>query len=89
MTGDNMVVLCREVNPNTGQITVYEIKEAVTNDLLTKLTLRARMNQRLRYFSTLRVRWEGVWHDVYYRLLKRRNLTDEDIERMGGIVEVK
>lgn len=89
MMGEQMVVLCREVCPLTGKIAVYEIKKTVTNELIIELTLRARLNQELRYFVTLRVRWDGIWHDDYYRMLKRRNLTDEDLERMGGIVELR
>ena len=86
--GNYMVALCREVNTRSGAVAVYEVKTPVTDDLLTKLRLRAKLNPELRYFITMRCRWEGVWHDDYYRLLKRRKLTEEDLERMGGIVEV-
>lgn len=86
---NDMVVLCREVCKRSGKIAVYEVKGEVTNDLLVKLTIRARINEELRYFVTPRVRWDGVWHDDYYRMLKRRNLADDDLQRMGGIVEVK
>ena len=87
--GQYIVVLCREVNVRSGAVAVYEIKEPVTDNLLAKLRLRALANPELRYFVTARIRWEGVWHDDYYRLLKRRKLTEEDLQRMGGIVEVK
>lgn len=89
MIGEHMVVLCREVCKRTGKKAVYEVKGPVTDDLIVKLTLRAKLNEELRYFVTARVRWEGVWHDDYYRLLKRKNLTKEDLDRMGGIVEVE
>ena len=86
--GKYMVVLCREVNLRSGAVAVYEIKAEVTDAMLGKLRLRAKLNPELRYFVTMRCRWEGVWHDDYYRLLKRRNLTEDDLKRMGGIVEV-
>lgn len=88
-TDNQMVALCREVCKRNGKVAVYEIKEPVTNDLLAMLTLRCMINPELRYFITPRVRWNGVWHDDYYRLLKRKSVTDEDLKRMGGIVEIR
>lgn len=89
MTGDYMIVLCREVSVRTGQISVYEVHEKTTDELLAKLRIRAKLNPELRYFTTLRVRWEGVWHDDYYRLLKKKEVTDASLQMMGGIVELK
>ena len=85
----SMLILCREVNKRTGEIMVYEVKKPVTNDLLVELNLRTMLNPELRYFCTPRVRWDGIWHDDYYKLLKKRNLTDELLEQMGGIIEIR
>ncbi len=85
-----MVIICREVDKRSGRIAVYEVKKEVTNDLLVNLKLRAMLNPELRYFVMMRKRWEdGAWHDAYYKALKKRSLTDDQIEDMDGIEEVK
>lgn len=51
--------------------------------------MRAMLNPELRYFVTTRERWEdNVWHD-YYKMLKKRGLTEDQIEDMDRIREVK
>ena len=42
---NEMVCICREVDKNSGKIAVYPINAPVTDELLHKLSLRARLRQ--------------------------------------------
>lgn len=87
--GTDLAIVCREVEPNTGRIAVYEIKaEPVDDRLLTNLSIRSRYNPELRYFATPRVRWEGKWRKDYETILKRKKVTPEALRLIGGIVEI-
>ena len=48
-----LIVLCREVNIETGEITVYTIDKPVTGDLLFKFHLINIANPELRYVCLL------------------------------------
>ena len=85
---NDLVVLCREVNEYTGEIMVYEIKKPVTGETLGNLRMRTRLNPELRCFVTERRRWEGEEKKEIYRLLKRRVLTEDAINRVPWIVEL-
>ena len=76
-----MIVVCREVDK------IYEIKAEVTNDLLSKLAIRARINQELRYFVIVRCKWEK-YKDEIIKILKKKNVNESTLERIGGIVEI-
>ena len=52
MTLEDTIVVCREVDKNTGKIAVYQIKASVTDELIFKLEIRARINPELQYFVT-------------------------------------
>lgn len=83
-----MIILCREVSKDTGEIAVYPInKEPVTDRLIHCLQVRARVNPELRYFAVLKSRWieEGA---EYERLLRRRQVTHRMIDAIGGIKEL-
>lgn len=83
-----MIILCREVNKDTGQIAVYPLdKEPITDQLLHYLKIRARINPELQYFCILKSRWleEG---SEYEQLLHHRNLTQRNLEAIGGIVRL-
>lgn len=82
-----MIVVCREVDKISGWIAVYEIKAEVTNDLLSKLAIRARINQELRYFVIVRCKWEK-YKDEIIKVLKKKNVNESTLERVGGIVEI-
>jgi hypothetical protein len=85
----DLAIICREVDPKTGRIAVYEIKaEPVDDQLLTMLSIRSRINMELRYFATPRVRWEGKWGKDYEAILKRKEVTPEALRLIGGIVEI-
>ena len=83
-----MIILCREVNTETGQIAVYPIdKQPITDHLIFALRIRARVNPELQYFCVLKSRWleEGT---EYERLLHHRNVTQRNLEAIGGIVRL-
>lgn len=52
MNTTEMMVICREVDRVTGKIAVYRIETEVTESLIFKLRLRARLNPELQYFVT-------------------------------------
>ena len=85
---DDLIMLCREVNKRTGEIMVYEINMPVTDRNLNNMKIRARLNPELRYFVTERRLWEGTEKKDIYRLLKRRTLTEDSINRFRGIAEL-
>jgi hypothetical protein len=47
-----MIVVCREINRETGEITAYKIDVNITDALLFKLGIRSRVNPELKYFVT-------------------------------------
>lgn len=85
---NDLVMLCREVNKRTGEIMVYEINMPVTDRNLSNMKLRVRLNPELRCFVTERRLWEGAEKKDIYRLLKRRTLTEDSINRFRGIAEL-
>ena len=85
---DDLIMLCREVNKRTGEIAVYEINMPVTDRTLGNMKIRVRLNPELRCFVTERRLWEGDEKAGIYRLLKRRTLDEDAIERVRGIVEL-
>ena len=54
-----MLVICREIDKNTGEIAVYPIDAEVTDRLLFILGIRQRCNPELRYFVTTKAHYEG------------------------------
>lgn len=84
----NVIILCREINKDTGQIAVYPIdKQQITDQLLHSLKIRAMINPELQYFCILKSRWleEG---SEYEQLLHHRNVTQRNLEAIGGIVRL-
>ena len=84
----DVIILCREINMDTGQIAVYRIeKEPVTGEMIFCLKMRSRFNPELQYFCVLKSRWieEGA---EYEQLLHHRNLTQRNLEAIGGIVRL-
>ena len=82
MNTTEMMVICREVDRTTGKIAVYRIETEVTESLIFKLRLRARLNPELQYFVTTKV------GDTITAVLKRRTVTPAAIARVGGIVQL-
>ena len=83
-----MIILCREVNSETGQTAVYPIdKQPITDHLNFTLKIRARVNPELQYFCVLISRWLEEEAE-YERLLHHRNVTQRNLEAIGGIVRL-
>ena len=74
MNTTEMMVICREVDRTTGEIAVYRIETEVTESLIFKLRLRARLNPELQYFVTTKAHYEG-FGDTITAVLKRRTVT--------------
>ena len=83
-----MIILCREVSKETGEIAVYPIdKEPLTDRLIHCLRIRARVNPELRYFAVLKSRWLEESAE-YERLLRRKQVTHRMMGAIGGIEEL-
>lgn len=82
MNTTEMMVICREVDRATGKIAVYRIETEVTESLIFKLRLRARLNPELQYFVTTKAHYEG-FGDTITAVLKRRTVTPAAIARVG------
>ena len=87
-SNDYLAIICRETNPRTGEIAVYEIKTTVDDRLIGILKIRARTNAELRYFAVPRVRWESKYGEDYRYVLGKTEVTQEDLKLIGGIVEI-
>ena len=71
MNTTEMMVICREVDRATGKIAVYRIETEVTESLIFKLRLRARLNPELQYFVTTKAHYEG------FGQARRQNVEEE------------
>lgn len=80
-----MMIICREVDKETGKIAVYPIEAEVTDQLIFNLGIRARINPELQYYATTKAHFAGL-EDVILAVLKRKRLTETDIARVGGLV---
>lgn len=87
MNTTEMMIICREIDRETGRIAVYQIETEVTESLIFKLRLRARLNPELQYFVTTKAHYEG-FGDMIAAVLKRRTVTPAAIARVGGIVQL-
>ena len=83
-----LVAICREVDKDTGRIAVYPLKNRIDSGTITALKIRAQMNPELRYFTLVSDRWER-FGEVIAGILKRRTVTAADVDRIGGIVELR
>lgn len=83
-----MIAVCREVDRDSGRIEISPLDVDVTNDLLLKLSIRARMNPELRCFLIPRIKWESEYlQPELKKFLKRKTVDSESLELMG-IVEL-
>lgn len=82
-----LMVVCREVDKETGKIAVYPLKMEIDDHVMQCLQIRARANPELRYFALVSARWER-YGDVIAGILKRRSVTRADVDNIGGIVEL-
>ena len=82
-----LMVVCREVDKETGRIAVYPLKTEIDDRILGALKIQATMNPELRYFILVSARWEK-YGTVIAGILKRRSVTRADVDNIGGIVEL-
>lgn len=83
-----LVAICREVNAETGNVAVYQVCEEMTDETVSFLQIWARNNPGFRYFTLTSTRWER-FGAVITAILKRRTVTAADVDRIGGIVELR
>ena len=83
-----LVAICREVDPETGNVAVYQVGEEMNDRTISFLQNWARNNPGFRYFTLASTRWER-FGEVIAGILKRRTVTAADADRIGGIVELR
>lgn len=83
-----MIVTCREVSKNSGEIAVYPIKAPATERLLFQLQIRSRVNPELRYFVVDLARWENkeMWSAVKDRNEDAFAALSQEFERSSRIL---
>lgn len=82
-----VIVICREVNRQTGQIAVYVVPMEIDEHTVVRLSLRSMFNPELRYFFA----YEDVYQEQKQEItamLKRRNITKQEVDSVYGIAEV-
>ena len=82
---EKVIVICREVNRQTGQIAVYVVP--IDEHTVVRLSLRSMFNPELRYFFA----YEEVYQEQKQEItamLKRRNITKREVDSVYGIAEV-
>ena len=82
-----MIIICREVDKNTGKIAVYPLDAEVTDRLLFVLGLRAKLNPELTYYATTKAHSEG-FADFITGTVKQRYVSRAAVARIGGIVQI-
>lgn len=87
MMETDAVFLCREVNRQTGQITVYELDVPFSGDMAFCLRIRQQFNPELRYFCA-GANFYAESKTEIFAALKKRNISRESIEKMGAIIEL-
>lgn len=53
-----LLAVCREVDKESGRVSVYPLDLEITSKILTGLKMRAQFNPELRYFTTTTARWD-------------------------------
>lgn len=84
---EKVIVICREVNRQTGQIAVYVVPMEIDEHTVVRLSLRSMFNPELRYFFA----YEEVYQEQKQEItamLKRRNITKREVDSVYGIAEV-
>lgn len=82
-----ITIICREVCKTTGCIAVYVCKKDVEDRDLQIVKIRGVFNPELSYYAIRTcVADDAEALDDIVRLLKRRNVSETEVERYGGIV---
>lgn len=80
-------IVCREVCYYSGDVMAYLCKKDADDRDLDLVRIRSMLNPELRYFAIRTCVADNVEElEDLLRFLKRRRLTDSDIDRYGGIV---
>lgn len=87
LDGCGLIIICREVDKETGRVAVYTLNMDVTERLLHNLGIRARVNPELSYYVTTKAHYAG-FKDAITAVLKRKQVTPEDIKRVGRITKI-
>lgn len=69
-----LLAVCREVDKESGRVSVYPLDLEITSEILASLKMRAQFNPELRYFTTTTARWDR-YGEVMAGILKRRTVT--------------
>lgn len=85
--GMKLIAICREVDRDTGRIAVYPVNGELDDHAIFGMRIRAEVNPELRYFATTRAHFDG-FKDIITGALKRRVLSEAEIARVGGLVEL-
>ena len=81
-----LLAVCREVDKESGRVSVYPLDLEITSKILTGLKMRAQFNPELRYFTTTTARWDR-YGEVMAGILKR-TVSRADLDNIGGICEI-
>ena len=82
-------VICREVDKRTGKIATYVCRNDVTTNELSFFSLRGMLNPELIYYTVLtRITENQEQLEDVLSFLKRRNLSNDDVKRYGGIIRL-
>ena len=79
-----VIVICREVNSQTGQIAVYVVPMEIDEHTVVRLSLRSMFNPELRYFFA----YEDVYQEQKQEITAMLNITKQEVDSVYGIAEV-
>jgi len=74
-----LLAVCREVDKESGRVSVYPLDLEITSEILASLKMRAQFNPELRYFTTTTARWDR-YGEVMAGILRRNEPTPEEQE---------
>ena len=84
-----MLAICREVNPYTGSIRIYEVSDNVTDELIQDLHLRSLVAQNERYFVVRRDFWAetDIRGDIR-NWLKKKDVAATKMKELFSMIEL-
>ena len=84
-TIQNTLIICREVNRQTGEIIIYPLKTLeISESLIWRLHIRAKYNPELKYFAMQRTHWEDdYWRNRITKALVTRIITCKTMVKLG------
>lgn len=81
---DDLMIICREVDKQSGKVAVYPRKIQVDSRLLLVLDIRQQLNPEQRYYAAAREIW-GAEKDNITRQLGRQPVVCRNIASGGPI----